>query len=109
MQPRPFDVAHGRPELVEGRRHEDTKKKWLLSFVSFVSFVVAPQAQQQSQPIFRSGSLLIVETVTVKDNAGNPIEGLTAKDFTITEDGEPQTISFVEFQRLPGPDQAASP
>src|SRR5206468_9729460 len=32
---------------------------------------------------------------------GHAIEGLTAKDFVITEDGEPQTISFVEFQRLP--------
>lgn len=65
----------------------------------------APRAQQEppDKPIFRSGSLLIVETVTVKDKEGRPIEGLTAKDFTLTEDGEPQTISFVEFQRLPGP------
>jgi VWFA-related protein len=45
---------------------------------------------------------LIVQTVSVKDKDGKPIEGLTAKDFTVTEDGEPQTISFVEFQRLPG-------
>ena len=78
-------------------------------FVAIVSFVAAPQAQQPSQPVFRTGSLLIVETVTVKDKDGKPIEGLTAKDFTITEDGEPQAISFVEFQRLPGPGQTASP
>ena len=43
---------------------------------------------------------LIVQTVTVKDKDGKPIEGLTAKDFVVTEDGEPQDIAFVEFQRL---------
>src|SRR6185295_19588653 len=35
-----------------------------------------------------------------KDKNGNPIEGLTAKDFTVTEDNKPQNISFCEFQRL---------
>ena len=93
----------------------------VLSFVSLVSFVVAPQVTmaaqaqqpQQSTPTFRTGATLIVQTVTVKDKDGKPVEGLTAKDFTVTEDGEPQTISFVEFQRLPGssvqPDAAAQP
>ena len=78
----------------------------VLAFVSFVSLVVAPQAVQQQNPTtpptFRSGTRLIVQTVSVKDKDGKPIEGLTARDFTVTEDGEPQTISFVEFQRLPG-------
>jgi len=59
--------------------------------------------QSQPPPVFRTGSVLIVETVAVKDKNGNAVEGLTASDFTLTEDGEPQTISFVEFQRLPGP------
>jgi VWFA-related protein len=44
---------------------------------------------------------LIVQTVTVKDKQGHPVEGLTAKDFIVSEDGEPQTVSFVEYQRLP--------
>src|ERR1700761_6484826 len=44
---------------------------------------------------------LVVETVVVKDKKGNPIEGLTAKDFTLTEDGVPQTIRFCEHQELP--------
>src|SRR3989442_3397556 len=57
-------------------------------------------AQTQNQPIFRSGTRLIVENVIVKDKSGNPVEGLTAKDFTVTEDGEPQAITFVEYQRL---------
>jgi VWFA-related protein len=74
-------------------------------FVSFVSFVVAPQAApqttQQAPPMFRSGTRLMVQTVSVKDKDGRAIEGLTAKDFVVVEDGEPQTISFLEFQRLP--------
>jgi VWFA-related protein len=44
---------------------------------------------------------LVVETVVVKDKKGNPIDGLTAKDFTITEDGVVQKISFCEHQELP--------
>ena len=69
-------------------------------------------AQQQPPPVFRTGAQLTVETVTVKDKAGRPIEGLTAKDFSITEDGVPQTISFVEFQRVQSaaePTQPAPP
>jgi VWFA-related protein len=65
-------------------------------------FFVTAAAQQPPQPTFRTGQTLIVQTVTVKDKEGKPVEGLTAKDFAITEDGELQTISFVEFQRLPG-------
>jgi VWFA-related protein len=63
----------------------------------------AQQPQPQAPPVFRSGAQLTVETVTVKDKSGKPIEGLTAKDFSITEDGVPQAISFVEFQRVPNP------
>jgi VWFA-related protein len=46
-------------------------------------------------------SQLVIETVVVKDKKGNSIDGLTAKDFTLTEDGIPQTIRFCEHQTLP--------
>jgi VWFA-related protein len=49
---------------------------------------------------FQSSTQLVVETVSVKDKNGNAIENLTAKDFTVTEDGAPQTIKFFEFQKL---------
>ncbi len=45
-------------------------------------------------------SQLVVETVVVKDKQGNFVPGLTAKDFTITEDGQPQTIKIFEHQAL---------
>jgi len=49
---------------------------------------------------FTSSTQLVVETVIVKDKNGNAIEGLTAKDFVITEDGKPQAIAFCEYQKL---------
>jgi len=65
-----------------------------------------PQPQQQppaaatNTPKFTSSTQLVVETVSVRDKNGNPIEGLKAKDFKITENGIEQTISFAEFQKL---------
>lgn len=44
---------------------------------------------------------LVVETVVVKDKKGTPIEGLTRKDFNVTEDGVPQAIAFFDHQKLP--------
>jgi VWFA-related protein len=56
---------------------------------------------------------LVVETVVVKDKAGNPIEGLTAKDFIVTENGVPQVVRFCEHQKLPetpsGPASSSEP
>jgi len=64
----------------------------------------APNAQQggaaADQVIFRTSSQLVIETVGIKKN-GMPVEGLTAKDFIVTEDGAPQTISIFEYQKLP--------
>ncbi|MEO6805915.1 MAG: VWA domain-containing protein [Edaphobacter sp.] len=44
---------------------------------------------------------IVIETVVVKDKKGNTVDGLTAKDFTLTEDGVPQAIRFCEPQSLP--------
>jgi VWFA-related protein len=43
---------------------------------------------------------LVVEAVVVKDKQGNPIHGLTASDFTVSEDNAAQTIKFFEHQDL---------
>jgi len=55
----------------------------------------------ETATIVGRGARLIVEPVVVKDKAGKSVEGLTAKDFTITEDGVAQKISFCEYQKLP--------
>ena len=62
----------------------------------------------QGPGTIRVGTQLVVEEVTVKDKSGKPIEGLTAKDFSVTEDGVPQTISFAEFQRLQSGEETAN-
>src|SRR5207248_5929357 len=63
--------------------------------------------QQNQQPFtLKVSTQLVIETVVVKDKDGKPIEGLTAKDFAVTEDGVPQTISVFEFQKL---DDAPAP
>jgi len=80
-----------------------TRTAATLLALALVVPLTAQQPQPPAPPVFRSGAQLTVETVTVKDKSGKPIEGLTAKDFSITEDGVPQTISFVEFQRVPSP------
>ena len=44
---------------------------------------------------------MVIELVSAKDKKGNPIKGLTAKDFTLTEDGVAQKISYVDQEDLP--------
>jgi VWFA-related protein len=56
--------------------------------------------QQTPQSTFRATVRLIVQPVSVKDKQGKPVLGLTAKDFVVTEDGQPQEIAFVEYQAL---------
>jgi VWFA-related protein len=72
------------------------------------SLALAAVAQQPPAPepaageaTFSSNTQLVIETVTVRDKSGKTIEGLTAKDFTLTEDNAPQTIKFFEYQKLP--------
>jgi VWFA-related protein len=61
-----------------------------------------PPAQQPSDATakFETTSQLVVLDVTVTDKSGKPIEGLTAKDFTVTEDGVTQTIKVCDPQKM---------
>ena len=45
--------------------------------------------------IIKVSSRLVVVPVSVTDPSGNPVEGLTAQDFRISEEGKPQTIENV--------------
>ncbi|MES1258015.1 MAG: VWA domain-containing protein [Acidobacteriota bacterium] len=79
----------------------------LLVFVLPLSGQQAPASDGVVK--FTTNTQLVVETVIVKDKSGKPVEGLTAKDFTITEDGVAQTIQFCEFQRLDAPASGDNP
>ncbi|HLH17585.1 MAG TPA: VWA domain-containing protein [Bryobacteraceae bacterium] len=81
----------------------------------------APQQQQQNATLpskktfeFKTTTQLVVEDLIIKDKSGKPITGLTPADFVVTEDGKPQKVSFVQFQKLeeaaaPLPDQPEGP
>ncbi len=80
----------------------------LLVLALVLCFALSGQQQQSQAPQppptpsvkFQTSSNLVIETVSVLDRSGTPVEGLTAKDFAITEDGVPQTISICEFQKI---------
>jgi VWFA-related protein len=81
---------------------------FLLTMLLGAAAAAAQVVGQNTQPVAGSGAFtmsvstkLVIEAVNVKDKQGKPIKGLTAKDFTITEDGVPQQISFAEYQELP--------
>jgi VWFA-related protein len=86
-----------------------------LTFLTLLLIVLAAAQQPQQKPAtpqtaaqtpaegpakFTASAQLVVEEVTVNGKDGKPIKGLTAKDFTITEDGVAQPVAFCEFQEL---------
>jgi VWFA-related protein len=82
---------------------------WILTALLLLSCVAPATAQQIGQNTsanasgtytFTAKAQLVVEAVVVKDKQGKFIPGLGVKDFTVTEDGVPQTIKFCEHQDL---------
>ncbi|HXK07486.1 MAG TPA: VWA domain-containing protein [Verrucomicrobiae bacterium] len=65
-----------------------------------LAIAVVLNAQQRGPVKFEATSQLVVVNVAAKDGRGQPIEGLNAADFIITEDGKPQQIKVFEYQRL---------
>jgi VWFA-related protein len=79
-----------------------------VTLVSFFALAAGAQQVGQNTPAagaapatFSATSQLVIETVNVKDKSGKPVEGLTAKDFTVTENGVEQAIKLFEFQKVP--------
>jgi len=67
-------------------------------------------AQQESAPYRLSTSTqLVVLDVVVLDRAGNPVSNLDASQFTVFEDGAPQTLKHFETSILTSADSAKHP
>lgn len=64
---------------------------------------VATSTQTGQSADFRITTQLVTEVVIVRDKHGNVIEGLSADDFLVTENGIPQQIRYCEFQKLGEP------
>jgi VWFA-related protein len=58
--------------------------------------------QGNGQNTIQANTRMVIEAVSVTDKKSNPVAGLTARDFLVTEDGVPQTVSFCEYQQLGG-------
>src|SRR5688572_6498258 len=72
--------------------------RMLLSLCAF--FAALTTVTAQDQPTFRTGTQIVSVDVIVRDGSGNIVRGLTEKDFTITEDGRPQSIQTFAFEEL---------
>ena len=73
----------------------------LLSSISLLSSSTLFNAQTPQGPFtVRVTTQLVVQAVSVTDKDGKILTGLTADDFTLTEDNVPQTISVFEFQKI---------
>src|SRR6185437_486149 len=73
-----------------------------------VSTVRVVAAQEAPTTHFAAASRLVVQTVYVRGGNGDNIEGLSANDFTIFEDGAAQKIMSFGFERLPQPRDGVS-
>src|SRR6266545_4643188 len=85
-------------------------RRWIAAGV-FLTFALAINAAQQPPapapgaiPTFRGGIDIVELDVSVLGHDRVPVRGLTAADFTVLEDGEPQPI--VAFDAVDLPDVA---
>lgn len=66
----------------------------ILAALALASASLAPaQTQQPAPPTFTTQTTLVVVPTLVTTKAGEPVFTLTAKDFTVTDDGVPQKIT----------------
>jgi len=59
-----------------------------------------PQQTPATAPQFVAGVDLVEVDVSVADKTGHPVTDLTARDFEISEDGQPQTIQAIYLASL---------
>ena len=82
-------------------RSQDAVRRWVWLACCVVASAaegrLAAQAPDgQSIPTLRSTSRNVILDVVVTDARGQPVRGLAADDFTITENGVPQKIQLVD-------------
>ena len=83
----------------------------LFAIVLSAACLATPLSSQTDQPTatapeatLRINSRAVLVDVLVTDRDGKPVKGLTQSDFTVNEQGKPQTISFFEEHTgVPGP------
>jgi len=66
----------------------------LLPVLSLAYGLAAPPAAAQPVAVFPAETSLVNVAVTVEDAQGRPVDGLTARDFVLSEDGRKQKIEM---------------
>ena len=84
-------------------RHQ---RRIILAIIVLATLAVVATDARQERPAgqgfsFRTAVELINVTVTVTDAQGRFVPNLRAEDFTILEEGQPQTISQFDSERVP--------
>jgi VWFA-related protein len=68
-----------------------------------------PAAPSADAPAFPSQVELVTVDVVVVDGQGRPVSDLAAADFTVLENGQPQTITRFEVVQVPPPAPPSAP
>ena len=76
-------------------------RRGIIHLVSFLTFIAGVGHAGAAAPQFASGVDLVEVYATVTDTRGEPVAGLTAGDFHLFEDGEPQTIAAFAAGEFP--------
>lgn len=98
---------HEMPFLVEMRRFRRRRVVPILS-AAFLAAVASSHTGAQSTPAqpqttIRTNADLVVLDVTVSDGQQNPVHHLAATDFTVLENGKPQTVTAFEEHEAGSP------
>ena len=62
--------------------------------------LISPLLAQQKAVKFETTTQLVVVNVAARTKGGEPLNGLQATDFTVTEDGKAQQLKVFEYQSL---------
>src|SRR5262249_47053093 len=85
-------------------RHRRSLMRTAIASVMLFTTQTVPAGQSRpGEPIFRASASLVTVDVVVRDASGAVVRGLTANDFTILEDGRPQSIQTFSFAEISTP------
>jgi VWFA-related protein len=68
----------------------------LMISLAAVSLAQSDKPQENPEPTLKINSRAVLVDVIVSDKNGNPVKGLKPNDFTVLEDGKPQSVAYFE-------------
>ena len=74
-----------------------------------VMLALGAPPEERAVPTFATQAEVILVDVVVLDGDGKPVRGLTKDDFTVLEDGRPQSVLGFEARDMVAPGAAPAP